>query len=156
MIDGFNIKNLRIEENKLTADEFIYLRKFGPFISYEKEDVEIGLSNSLYSIAIYDKNILVGIARIVGDGRIVFFIKDVVVNPLYKGLGIGTLIIKQLFNYIERNACINAYIGLMATLNTEKFYERFGFIRRPNDNYGAGMVMFYKGGKIYEENSSVR
>ncbi|MCK9471857.1 MAG: GNAT family N-acetyltransferase [Bacilli bacterium] len=155
-VKNFSINNLRIEKNKLTADEFIYLRKFGPFIEYRKEDVEAALKTSLFTVALYDEDILVGIARIVGDGKIVFFIKDVAVNPLYKGKKIGVLIMKELFKFIESHACINAYIALMATPNTEGFYEKFGFIRRPNELHGAGMVMYYKGGKIYEENSSVR
>lgn len=147
--------NLKFEENNLTADNFINLRKFGPFIEYKREDVELALKNTLYSISIFEENKLIGIARVVGDGRVVFFIKDVVVHPDYKGKKVGILLMEHIFKYIEQNACINAYIGLMATKNTEGFYEKFGFIRRPNENHGAGMIMYYKGGKIYEKDSSI-
>lgn len=156
IINIFSIENLRIEENKLSAEDFINLRKYGPFVEYKKEDVELALKNSIYSIAIFDRNMLIGIARIVGDGRIVFFIKDVVVHPDYKEKKIGKELMKYMFKFIENHACINAYIALMATPNTEGFYEKFGFIRRPNELNGAGMIMYYKGGKIYEENSSIR
>lgn len=142
-------EDLIIKENSLTSSDFINLRRTGPFIEYKKDDVELALKNTLYSITVLIKAKTIGIARIVGDGRITFFIKDFVVIPDYKGKHIGTIIIKYLFKYIEKHACPNAYIGLMATPNTEGFYEKFGFIRRPNENHGAGMIMFYKGGKIY-------
>lgn len=139
------MEKLEIIENNLNVDDFINLRKTGPFIEYEKEDVEIALKNNLYSVSVYKDNQVIGIVRIVGDGRICFFIKDLVVHPDYKGKKIGTLLMKYIFKYIEENACYNAYIGLMATVNTEGFYEKFGFIRRPNENHGAGMIMYYKG-----------
>ena len=150
------IASLRVEENKLSVDEFINLRKNGPFVSYTKEDVDLALKNTLYRVSIYNENEIVGMARVVGDGRIAFFIKDVVVNEKYKGMKIGKELMKNVFNYIERNASMNAYIGLMAVKGTEGFYEKLGFIQRPNEDYGAGMIMYYKGGKIYEENSSLR
>lgn len=139
------MEKLEIIENSLNVDDFINLRKTGPFIEYEKEDVEIALKNNLYSVSVYKDNQVIGIVRIVGDGRICFFIKDLVVHPDYKGKKIGALLMKYIFKYIEENACYNAYIGLMATVNTEGFYEKFGFIRRPNENHGAGMIMYYKG-----------
>ena len=31
-------------------------------------------------------------------------------------------------------------VNLMATPGNESFYEKFGFVARPNDHMGAGMV----------------
>lgn len=154
--ENFRIDNINVVENKIAVNDFINLRKLVNFIEYKEKDIEVALKNTLYSITIYYENNPIGIARIVGDDRIVFFIKDVVVHPLYKGKHIGKILMLYLFKYIEKKACINAYIGLMATPNTEGFYEQFGFIKRPNEHHGAGMIMYYHGGKIYEENSSVR
>jgi N-acetylglutamate synthase-like GNAT family acetyltransferase len=136
---------MRIAENALTANIYSTLRKTGPFIPYEEEDIEISLKNSLHSVVVFDEsNKAVGIARVIGDNKITFIIKDVVVLPIYQNQGIGELLIKNLFSYINKHACENAYIGLMSTVHKEGFYEKYGFIRRPNENYGAGMVMFYK------------
>ncbi len=46
--------------------------------------------------------------------------------------------------YISTVACDNAYIGLMSTRGMESFYKKFGFIERPNDGLGSGMVMYYE------------
>lgn len=154
--DNFRIEDINVVENKLSVKDYTNLRKLAQFIEYKDKDIEVALKNTLYSITLYYENNPIGIARIVGDDRIVFFIKDVVVHPLYKSKHIGKLLMLYLFKYIEKKACMNAYIGLMATPNTEGFYEKLGFIRRPNEYHGAGMIMYYHGGRIYEENSSVR
>lgn len=136
---------MKIEENGVTATIFTELRKTGPFVQYEEEDINVALKNTLYSVVVYDTfNQPVGMGRIIGDNRIAFFIKDVVVVPEMQGKGIGTLIMRSLFDYISKHACKNAYIGLMSTPGKEGFYEKFGFIRRPNDQYGAGMVLYWK------------
>ncbi|PAT01627.1 GNAT family N-acetyltransferase [Candidatus Izimaplasma bacterium ZiA1] len=136
---------MKIQENALTAAIYTKLRNTGPFMPYLEDDIDISLKNSLYSIVIYDDlNNAIGIARIIGDNRITFIIKDVVVLPEYQKQGIGELLIKYLFAYISKHACENAYIGLMSTIHKEGFYEKYGFIRRPNEKYGSGMVMFYK------------
>jgi len=106
------------------------------------EDVAQALEKTLYSVVIFDDDKPIGIGRIVGDDRIVFFIKDVVVDPDYQKQSIGYSIMDSLMTYIQQQACENAYIGLMATPNTERFYEKFGFMQRPNKDFGHGMVRF--------------
>ena len=46
----------------------------------------------------------------------------------------------NLLDYIEKAGCEGAYIGLMAMPGTEAFYEKFGFIERPNPKFGSGMI----------------
>ena len=154
-VNDFRIEDINVVENKILVKDYINLRKLGPFIDYKEKDIEVALNNTLYSITIYYGNNPIGIARIVGDDKIVFFIEDVIVHPLYKGIHIGKLLMLYLFKYIEKKACMNAYIGLVATPYTEGFSEKLGFIKRPNEHHGAGMIMYYRGGKIYEENSSI-
>jgi GNAT superfamily N-acetyltransferase len=138
---------LHVEENKLTAEIFTDLRKTGPFLPYQKDDIEFAINNTLYNVVVFDDDKPVGIARVVGDNRLAFIIKDVVVLPEYRNQGVGRILMEHILKYIDEHACFNAYIGLGSTLNNEEFYEKFGFIRRPNEKYGAGMVMFYKGKK---------
>lgn len=136
---------MRVVDNGLNEKIYKQLRDSVNFIPYNKDDVEYALKNTLYSVVIYDNDEPVGCGRIVGDNRVSFFIKDVVVYPPYQGKGVGKLVMNSLLKYIKEHACYNAYIGLMSTPKREEFYERFGFIKRPNENYGAGMVMYYKG-----------
>lgn len=134
--------SLKVKEDALTPDIFTDLRPAEYFQKYEKEDIEIALRHTLYSVVIFDNETPIGMGRIVGDDRIAFFIKDVVVDSRYRKKGIGHLIMKQLMSYIEFKGCDNAYIGLMSTPNKEGFYEGFGFKKRPNDKHGHGMIKF--------------
>ncbi|MEH7385795.1 GNAT family N-acetyltransferase [Bacillus sp. JJ1521] len=129
-------------KNGLTPNIYFELRQKASFQEYSFHDVEIALKNTLFSIVIYEDDRPIGIGRVVGDDRIVFFIKDVVVDPEFRQRSIGKLVMESLLEYIEEKACSNAYVGLMATPNTEKFYEKFGFIQRPTDTLGHGMVKF--------------
>ena len=54
------------------------------FQFYSLEDCSAALKNTLYTVEIREEDKTIGIARIVGDGRIVFFIKDVVVDPRFQ------------------------------------------------------------------------
>jgi N-acetylglutamate synthase-like GNAT family acetyltransferase len=133
---------LRKELNALTPQIYTELRRKVDFQEYSFEDVAQAIEKTLFSVVIFDGDKPIGIGRIVGDDRIVFFIKDVVVDPDYQKQSIGYTIMQSLMIYIQEKACENAYIGLMATPNTEGFYEKFGFIQRPNKDFGHGMVKF--------------
>lgn len=128
--------------NGLTPQIYCTLRAKVGFQPYAPEDVKTALKKTLFSVVICDGERPVGLARIVGDDRIVFFIKDVVVDPEYQHKEIGRHIVEALLRYIDRKACPNAYVGLMCTPHTEEFYEKFGFIRRPCKGLGNGMVKF--------------
>ncbi len=133
---------LSIEEQKLNPHTFLLLREKVGFRFYSFEDSAYALEHSLYTVEVRENTKTVGMARIVGDNRITFFIKDVVVDPEYQGRGIGRLLVESLLKYIRQYACESAYVGLMATPGTENFYEKFGFIRRPSCGLGNGMVMY--------------
>jgi GNAT superfamily N-acetyltransferase len=134
---------IEIVDNALTPDIFIDVRSQVNFKSYEYKDVEVALKNSLYTVVIYDDKKPIGIARIVGDGRIVYFIKDVVVIPQYQNKKIGSMLMDRIQQYISSTACDGAYIGLMSTPGLTDFYKKFGFIERPTAEFGPGMVKFY-------------
>lgn len=118
------------------------------FKRYEYEDVKMALTHSLYSVVVFEEEQPIGIGRVVGDGRIAFFIKDIVVIPEYQNKKIGVMIMQQIENYISETACEGAYIGLMSTPGQEPFYKKFGFIERPNNGFGAGMIKYHGTKKV--------
>ncbi len=140
--------NIIIKDNALTPEIYLEIREKVNFKYYPLQDVEIALNNTIYSVVIYDDDKPIGIGRIVGDDRIVFFIKDIVVDPDYQKKKIGQLIMDSIFKYISTKACEGAYIGLMATTCCVDFYKKFGFIERPNDDFGPGMVKFYNSNEV--------
>ncbi len=72
---------------------------------------------------------LVGMARVLSDGRSDAYIQDVVVLPAFRQRGIGAGLVAFL-----RDHCVHAglgWIGLVAQPGTESFYERLGFAPLP-------------------------
>lgn len=133
---------LRIEENGLNAEIYTELRAHAGLQPYEPEDIKIAIDGTLFSIVVWEDEKAVGIARVVGDGRVAFFIKDVVVHPDFQGKGIGRLIMEKIMAYICRTGAPNAYVGLMSTPGKEAFYEKFGFHVRPCGYEGSGMTCY--------------
>lgn len=129
-----------IEKNALTPEIYESLREKVSLQHYEKEDVKEALSHTLFSVVVMEGQTPVGIGRVVGDGRIVFFIKDVVVEPSKQNCGIGRMIMEELMHFIRQHGCRNAYAGLMALTGKEGFYEKFGFRIRPYGGQGSGMT----------------
>ena len=138
---------MTIHENKLTADDFIFLQKSVGFGCPNLTQTEICLKNSMYSISIEIDEKIIGMGRIVGDGARNFYLQDINVHPDYQGQGIGKIIVAKLLEYIKNYTdSINLkncrlQIGLMAAKGKESFYELFGFIKRPNDSQGNGMSL---------------
>jgi predicted N-acetyltransferase YhbS len=133
-----------IIKRKPSADELIYLRKSIGWGIPDKKFLQIGLNNSLYAVcAACDKKVI-GTARVVGDGTTVFYIQDVIVTPEFQRKGIGISMMKEIMGYIGRNACQGAVVGLMSAKGKEEFYERFGFRKRPDKNFGAGMMQLWE------------
>lgn len=128
--------------NVLTADLYERIRASADFHHYNRGDIQAALDGGLYSVVAYVDDTPAGIGRLVGDGRICFFVKDLVVMPEYRRLGIGSMILDALMTYVRSHCCEHAYVGLMSTPGKERFYESQGFIRRPTDDLGSGMVMF--------------
>lgn len=132
------------KQKEVNALDFIEVRNTTNFIKYTKEEHEESLNNSLFVVAVYVGKKPIAVGRLVGDNITTFFIKDVIVIPEYKSNGAGKIIMEELLKYISLNAANHAYIGLMASLNSEGFYEKFGFKKRPNDEMGSGMIKFYE------------
>ena len=131
-----------IECNALTPEIYRSVRATASMKSFKEQDVKKALENTLFSVVITENGNPVGIGRVIGDGSVAFFLKDVVVIPQKQGMGIGRLIMDALMGYIRREGADNAYVGLMATKGKEGFYEQFGFHVRPCGDEGSGMTLY--------------
>lgn len=137
--------SIRIEGNALTPEIYESVRKTADFQHFEQPDVKIAIENSLFTLVVFQEDKPVGIGRIVGDNRIAFLIKDVVVVPECQHQKIGQLIMENLLAYIQKNSCPCPYVVLMASKGTEEFYKKFGFVCRPIGSMGYGMIKPYEG-----------
>ncbi|HBD95329.1 MAG: hypothetical protein A2015_12750 [Spirochaetes bacterium GWF1_31_7] len=128
----------------MNAEHYHFLRTQIGWSSYTTEEIEAGLKNSLFIITAYFNKNPIGMGRVIGDGKMVFYIQDIIVLEAYRGKGIGKTIMQHVMNYIENNSVNNSIVGLMAATGKEMFYEKFGFIKRPNDRMGCGMNIWVK------------
>ena len=136
-------KDVIIEKNTLLPEEYIELRAHVQWGGPEKDDAKQALENSLVVFTARVNGKLAGSVRIIGDNKLCFYIQDLMVFSNMRMQGIATKLIQTAMQYISAHAAHNAYIGLMSAKGLEGFYEKFGFMRRPNEKLGCGMIMFY-------------
>lgn len=138
--------NLKYVPKFPSANEYNMLTEAVGWGKRKESIIEEALKNTLYSLCVYDNEKLIGYGRIIGDKTIFLYIHSVMVIPEYQGKGIGTGImnelIKQIDEYKKVNPNIRTYLG--ASKGKESFYEKFGFVTRPNEDLGAGMILYNK------------
>ena len=139
-----------LKDNELDVKTYLELRTAVSWRSLTKEQAAAAIKGSLLTVVAYDGDKPIGMGRIVGDGAVVgdggyqFFISDVIVRPEYQGQGIGQMIIESLINYVEEIQLPGTRImlDLMCAVGRENFYKKFGFIARPTDKLGPGMIKY--------------
>ncbi len=99
------------------------------------EELIRALRNSQYVVAAYEDEILVGVGRIVTDGILHAMIYEMIVRPDCQGKGVGTQILKMLIEWCQQANIRD--IQLFCALGKRSFYEKNGFLARPDD--GPGM-----------------
>ena len=131
-------------ERTPSAEEFNYLTSSVEWGTRKNNIIEEALKNTLYSLCVYDDTKLIGYGRIIGDKTIFLYIQDIMVISEYQNKQIGTGImenlLKQIDVYKKINPNIRTYLG--ASKGKESFYEKFGFISRPNEELGPGMILY--------------
>ena len=134
---------IKVKENNKSVYEFNLLYDAVGWGSYEDEVTKKALDNTFYSISVYDDDKIIGYGRIIGDTICFLYIHDIMVKPEYQGKKIGTLIMNKLIEKIDKvkteNPYLRVYLG--ASKNKEKFYEKFGFIKRVDADLGYGMIL---------------
>lgn len=122
------------------ARDFIQLREDCGWGHIGKALAQKAIDNSLVFVSAHRQDVLIGFGRVVGDGALNYYIQDLIVVEAYQGQGVGKAILGRLLESIDENAQSGASIGLMAAVGREAFYIQFGFEKRPNMVYGAGMT----------------
>ena len=134
---------LNIKENNKNAEEFNLLYDSVGWGAYNEDITKRALDNTFYSVSVYENDTIVGFGRIIGDTICFMYIQDIMVKPEFQNKKIGTLIMNKLLKKVgelkKQNPDIRVYLG--ATKDREKFYEKFGFVRRIDANLGYGMIL---------------
>ena len=94
---------------------------------------------SCFAVSAYDKDNIVGMGRVIGDGSN-FIIFDLVVDEAYQNKGIGTQLMDAIIKWFEKNRDEHGRLMLFSAGGVESFYEKLGFVTRPYEYLGAGMI----------------
>ena len=127
-------------ERDPTVEEYQRLRRAVGWGEMTDEGVAAGLPNALCSVVLELDGEAVGCARVVGDSGLYFYLQDVIVLPEHQSRGQGARLMDALMAYLERSARPGAFVGLMAAVGAEPFYERYGFRRRSEQTPGMFRV----------------
>jgi GNAT superfamily N-acetyltransferase len=136
--------DIQIVDRIPTPEEYLQFRRDVSWREHTLDVARQGLTGTLFGVCAYADGILAGMARVIGDGAMVFYIQDVIVRPAFQRRGIGARIMERVMEYIRSHADQNSVVGLMAAKGVEPFYEAYGFKARPNEMFGAGMTIFRK------------
>lgn len=137
---------LTFQEDNTDVDVYLYLRKQVNWIELDEKQAQLALNNSLKIITAYHNGKPVGMGRVVGDGAVICYIQDLIVVPDYQGQHIGSQIIDKLIEYVRSLTAVNTrmMLSLMCAKGREVFYRKHGFIERPTDSLGPGMIQYIK------------
>lgn len=119
-----------IEFKKITNSEpkqVLQLYEDAGWTAYteNREQLMSALSGSLMVLGAWDKDQLVGLIRVVGDGEVILYIQDILVLQAYKRRGIGTKLMKRVMEEFR-----NVRQKVLLTEDSEEtrgFYESLGF-----------------------------
>ena len=133
-------------ENDRNTDVYLSLRTAVNWKELSREQAEKALKNSMYILTAYENEEPVGMGRIVGDGAVICYVQDLIVIPEKQSDGIGGMILNRLKKFVEQEGIpgTTMMFDLMCAKGRENFYEKHGFIARPTEDLGPGMIQYLK------------
>lgn len=135
-----------LKENELDIDTYLKLRKKVGWVELTEEQAQKAIDGSIYTLVAYEGEQSIGMGRLVGDGAVICYIQDLIVVPEYQGHGVGKLLIEKLIAYVKEMQLpgTEMMLDLMCAKGRQNFYEKYGFLARPTDKLGPGMIQYLK------------
>lgn len=132
---------MTVQQNILTPELFRDLYQSVGWDAPCMDQIETALNHSVATFCAYDGEKAVGMARLLGDGGMSYYIKDFAVLPEYQGRGVGRMLMHSIEAYIMSRLPDGWAVSLelISSKGKEPFYEKFGFEQRPCEWDGAGM-----------------
>ncbi len=133
-------------DKSISLEEYNGLRRLVDWYEVSERQFITSIPKSIFITVGRDDGKVISMARAVGDGGYHLLVVDVIVHPDYQGQGIGRQMITQLIDFVHNDYIEpgeTTMVSLLSAKDKEPFYEKFGFFRRPNDERGSGMSMFY-------------
>ncbi len=117
-----------IKQNVLTAQEFEMLFRSVGWDAPSQEQITLALQHSIATFSAYSGDTLIGMARLIGDYGMTWYLKDLAVSPQAQKSGAGTALMKAVEDYILSTIQPGWAVSLelISSKGKEPFYERFG------------------------------
>jgi aralkylamine N-acetyltransferase len=96
---------------------------------HDREMAEAVIRGSHCFVIASHEGRLIGMGRAISDRVSDAYIQDLVVQPAFRGKGIGIGIVNELIGRLQRDGLV--WIGLVAEAGTWDFYRRAGFAEMP-------------------------
>lgn len=128
----------------LTQEEYCRLRRQVGWFDMEAGQAGRCLAGSWAILCAREDGRAVGAVRIISDGGYMALLADLMVDPHWQGRGVGRGLVERAVERIGQALSPGqpVMINLMSVAGREGFYEKLGFVRRPNHQDGAGFALW--------------
>ena len=135
--------------NTITAEEYLEIRTSVGWSIFPLEQAANGLEHTAHICCIRnnENGQPLAMGRMLWDHGYTAYVSDIIVRPDFQGQGFGRMVMNDLMAYIKSvmKSGYRIMVSLKAAKGKEGFYKKFGFIERPNEDFGPGMHQWIEG-----------
>ena len=110
---------------KMNLEDIVKLLKMTYWADKRPEEqIERSVQNSFcYGVYHEDEKKLVGFARVISDYATTYYLCDVIIDPAYQHMGLGTALV----SYIDSLPEYVSLRGILITRDAHDLYRKFGY-----------------------------
>jgi GNAT superfamily N-acetyltransferase len=135
------MSDYRLAERVPSVGDYNRVRVAAGLSEKDAEAARVGLANTVFGVCVEDRDEVVGIGRVIGDGGLFFEVVDIAVVPEHQKKGLGKMIMDALMSWLTVNAPPTAFVSLIADEGLSGFYGRYGFRERPPEAPGMSFTV---------------
>ncbi len=125
-----DISAISYDDRQIDPQSFVYLAQRVAGTSYESQRVGEALGKTI-NIGAWDGSRLVGTVRVLSDGYLFSTVTEIMVDPEYQGIGIGSALMRRALDAAPRERLL-----ISPPRATARFFEHIGCEQEP-----AGFVL---------------
>lgn len=113
--------------NRSMPDDIISLSKRSGTRILSRISAVTALKNSLFTVGIYDGDVLVAFGRVCGDDALCFVVCDVMVDEAYREQHLEVQILKELDTYLRSVVTRESQVYVHVSRPYDEVCQRYGF-----------------------------